>query len=635
MPQWHFFHLSPGSKVRNPIQGEFFSDEAIGRPGQALVREAIQNSLDARIKGSSDPVKMRIYVSEEKEALVSSKLRVWLKGLWPHLQAKESGIRKPPNESDKCRFVVIEDAGTTGLEADEKEWKPDPRRKNGFFAFLRAEGLSFKTTGDSRGKWGVGKTVFPRTSLINSFFALTVRASDPRRALLLGNTVLRVRELGGEQFTPDGWFGDLDETLVLPLDQGDIIRDFQETFRLTRKRDTGLSVVIPFADPLITAEEIVVDVAKEYFWPILTHQLEVTVEGPSLPSGRQVLDNETLPDIAMSNPFLSDEVAHSIALAQWALALDDSARVRIQQADPQAPPSWSESSISEEELIGLRERFSDGERLAVRIQVDVKENGYPTVDRSHFDVVLQRDLQDRGSVPQYIRNGITIPDIRTRRLKGHRIHALILIDHPPLSQLLGDAETPAHTQWHKDTANFRDRYRFGAEIINYVTDAPRALCELLTALLDTRDRWTLAEYFPAPFDDLTGPRVPDHKGKVQPGNDPAPKGGTEAKETPCEISMVSGGFRLSPGSASFVNQTIRVAAAYDRIQGNPLRRYRVEDFAFESMVIEAEPANSVKLLSRSQNVLTFRVLSIPYSLVFLGFDAARDVIVKVEESTGD
>lgn len=45
--QWHFDIKPPNHKERNPIQGEFFAAGAINKPGEALVREGIQNSLDA------------------------------------------------------------------------------------------------------------------------------------------------------------------------------------------------------------------------------------------------------------------------------------------------------------------------------------------------------------------------------------------------------------------------------------------------------------------------------------------------------------------------------------------------------------------------------------------------------------
>ena len=44
---WYFRPLEVDETTREPIQGEFFSTEAIRNPTEALVREGIQNSLDA------------------------------------------------------------------------------------------------------------------------------------------------------------------------------------------------------------------------------------------------------------------------------------------------------------------------------------------------------------------------------------------------------------------------------------------------------------------------------------------------------------------------------------------------------------------------------------------------------------
>ncbi len=42
---WHYRVKAPAEKVRDPIQGEFFSTEAIKNPADALVREALQNAI--------------------------------------------------------------------------------------------------------------------------------------------------------------------------------------------------------------------------------------------------------------------------------------------------------------------------------------------------------------------------------------------------------------------------------------------------------------------------------------------------------------------------------------------------------------------------------------------------------------
>ncbi|MBE9544772.1 MAG: hypothetical protein IMF02_09795, partial [Proteobacteria bacterium] len=56
-PQWRFREMRPGEINVDPIEGEFFTTEAIGSITDALVRESIQNSLDAA--QGNEPVTVR------------------------------------------------------------------------------------------------------------------------------------------------------------------------------------------------------------------------------------------------------------------------------------------------------------------------------------------------------------------------------------------------------------------------------------------------------------------------------------------------------------------------------------------------------------------------------------------------
>ncbi len=70
--QWHFSSKRPSDKTRDPVVGEFFSSDAIKDAGEALVREAIQNSLDARIDRGAGNVRIRIYLSGDSKALAAN-----------------------------------------------------------------------------------------------------------------------------------------------------------------------------------------------------------------------------------------------------------------------------------------------------------------------------------------------------------------------------------------------------------------------------------------------------------------------------------------------------------------------------------------------------------------------------------
>jgi hypothetical protein len=192
MQQWHYQRQRPGDTTREPIQGEFFATEAISNSAEALVREGIQNSLDARRNGQG--VQVRIRLSGPAGAVSSADIAPFMEGGWPHLLAPRNGLRDLPPADSPCPYLTFEDFGTTGLEGDPAQWHKVEGQKNGFFTFFRAEGHSDKSELD-RGRWGVGKTVFPRSSRCSTFWGLTVRASDGK-GLLMGRAILQSHYIG-------------------------------------------------------------------------------------------------------------------------------------------------------------------------------------------------------------------------------------------------------------------------------------------------------------------------------------------------------------------------------------------------------------------------------------------------------
>ena len=69
---WKFYRQQPTDPIHNPISGEFFSTEAVGNVMEALIREGIQNTLDARERkadGSRHQANARIFLSDTAGAL--------------------------------------------------------------------------------------------------------------------------------------------------------------------------------------------------------------------------------------------------------------------------------------------------------------------------------------------------------------------------------------------------------------------------------------------------------------------------------------------------------------------------------------------------------------------------------------
>ena len=278
---WHFNKISPSRKNREAMQGEFF---ASGSTIESLIRESFQNSLDAKSDNTDGPVKIRIYNSGKEGALSPDLTSIFISDAWKHYQAHDNGLHNRPGNDEHCRYFVIEDFNTTGLNGNISEYTT-PEKTNSFYSFFRAEGQSNKKEAD-RGRWGIGKFVFPKASRIKTFFGLTVRSEDDKK-YLVGQTILKSHTVDNVAYTPDGWFGCLKEMgndhLHMPVDyihDNQLVDEFSKTFKLKRQSEPGLSIIVPYIDNEITYENIGSAVIKDYFWPILKGDLCVTLEGP-------------------------------------------------------------------------------------------------------------------------------------------------------------------------------------------------------------------------------------------------------------------------------------------------------------------------------------------------------------------
>ena len=104
--------MHPGEMNIDPIEAEFFSTEALGSLADAFVREAIQNSLDARIPGAS--LRIRMLFPPSLAMLRSERKAQYMDGLADHLNASRAALTKLPAPDEPLEFMVVEDFGTRG-----------------------------------------------------------------------------------------------------------------------------------------------------------------------------------------------------------------------------------------------------------------------------------------------------------------------------------------------------------------------------------------------------------------------------------------------------------------------------------------------------------------------------------------
>lgn len=624
-PSWHFRAMDPGEVHVDPVHDEFFKAQDLA---DALVRESIQNSLDARVPRSRSPVRVRFRFAAGRFALHAEAVREYFGGLDEHLQAASKTMHTIlPRAGEAMPYLLVEDFGTRGLTGDphidpELDVAGD-EKKNDFYYFWRNVGRSHKGEVD-RGRWGLGKAVFTVASRIRTVFGLT-RRFDDNRSLLLGQSVLKTHVLGSQRIYPYGFFARFEKKMPLPIDEPMLLERFADDFSVQRA-EPGLSLVIPwYRDDELSPARITTAVVEQYFYPILRGDLvvEIVEEGRT-----QRIAADTIDALTGEN----ENLLRLCALTRWSLAQKDDARLVLPDRG-EAAPKWDESVLDAARLARLRDRYAAGERLAFRVPILVKRKRARPASSS-FDVYLEHDESIRKPEHHFIRRGITIPDVRTNGDKAAR--ALIVIDDPSLSTFLGDAENPAHSDWSERADKIRTLYDHGASTLRFVKNSASFLASLLARPPAGRERDFLAELFSIEMPGEVAQTNVTARIPIR-----AATGGSASEGTSAEgaasaggvtIARIAGGFTIKGADASKVGRPLRGEVAYRVRAGNPFRKHSPFDFdlmAGEGIVVQAE---GVGMRATSVNAFELVPVAAKFQISMKGFDARRDLIVRLVDA---
>lgn len=611
--QWHFVKPKPSDKNREPILGEFFATDAISNPAEALVREGIQNSLDA---GLGALVRIRIYVSGESEGLNPTSAAVYFDGAWPHINAEGNGLHDAPTPNEACPFLTFEDFGASGLTGDVTQWHDQPGVANPFYYFFRAEGQSGKGEQD-RGRWGVGKTVFPRSSRISEYFGLTFRTDD-KRLLLMGQSVLKSHSVGDSYFSPDGYFGQQNsDGLTLPIDDSAAIEKFSTDFRLKRDGESGLSIVVPWCDPEITEQSLIIAVCRDYFYPILAAKLEVII---ATPYRETLINHESILSVSQTlADQLPEDLLALLRLAEWATEQRPSDFMNITEPHRDRALNWTPDLFSEDLVVKIRAALQAGQRIALRVPLVVREkNKEPRP--SFFDVFLVTDSKSETGRPVFVRQGIIVSDVRAPRTRG--VVSLVVVENDALAMLLGDSENPAHTQWQKDSSNYKGKYINGPSYIRFVVRSVSEIVQIVTEGEDKTDESLLLDLFYLPIEREmpSTEEVTESEDKLR--KQPSSHGAARFK-----VHKVKGGFTISSASKNGdLPDFFEVRVAYDVRRGNPLKKYSPADFNLGAVSISA---SGVEIKRTQGNRMIAAIRDPQFTVTVTGFDEHRDLFVRV------
>ncbi len=625
-PKWQFLDKRPKETERNPVQGEFFNTESLRRIMDALIREAFQNSLDASLfrnveMSKREPVKIRIFVSGDERAKSPEEAAEFFNGLVEHYRAS---IQDVPSANDgifaqPCRYIVIEDFNTCGLSGDElaSSSPKNGEEPNNFYYFFRAEGASAKSSGD-KGRWGIGKYVFPKASGINSFFAVTKRLGDDRE-LLLGKSILKVHEIpGAGEFHPDGWFA-IDGDVFEPVVDGQVVSEMKLAWNIARNGETGLSVVVPYIEN-VDAVEVCQSIVAEYMQPILEGQLEISIDSPS-----QLVHINKGTFIPLLDVLFGDSLEGQRLKFDARMMVRDmgSSSSEVFRVNLVSSAQWSRDVIAPEQGQQIRRKFDENGFVRVEIPVEIAASRTSTKMQSLLFVTFMK--ADFTSKPMFLREGIHVSDVRSKAVP--QIRSIVRIPGGVLGDLLGDSEGPAHVDWDSKRDSFKGKYLYGKAWIDFVKRSPKSILDLVRGDDEDGDKSVAADWFPDEADEsvvvppVIKPDGGDDGGVVIPPIRPVPP----ATPKPFRISRVSSGFTVSAAPSAAEFDQCEISCAYDVARGDAMNKWSPLDFESGDLNIEVDGGSAVEL---DGNRWTFAI-SDPgaFAVRVIGFDTRRDLIV--------
>lgn len=207
-----------------------------------MVREALQNSLDATLKDASET---------EIEFSINKFETKWLA---PHFEGIEDVLQNRYKEQEE--FIAISDKNTYGLTGDYKSSDVNVLNKSNFHKLVFGIGKNQEADG-AGGSWGLGKTSFFRLGIGIVIYYTRVKLENSYEERLIASLIESPKQ--NNRILPENgrgiaWWGEYpnEESLqnkpILPITNSEKIEEILDVFNLKRytNDETGTTIIVPY-----------------------------------------------------------------------------------------------------------------------------------------------------------------------------------------------------------------------------------------------------------------------------------------------------------------------------------------------------------------------------------------------------
>jgi hypothetical protein len=574
---------------------------------ETFVREAIQNTLDARLDQTAAAV---IRFSFHQGDL--GPRREFLEGAINCRHDADFPSIPEWNEG-KIDWVSIEDFNTKGLDG-----KLDDRLGN-FWNYWLNFGVSNKEKeGAKRGGRGIGRVTFLIASRVNTVLALTRRAVDDK-TVSCGMCKLRMKRTSdGSVRTTHAYLaekekGDVFELHGTPIFSPSLASAFKLNGYVAAPRKSGLALVIPYPHKDLIPEGILASSIEHFAPAILNGSLVVEVDSA-------ILNATTIDDIAKSvaskihTSSIGADVDRYLGLLRAALADMPELKVDIKKG----LAGLRESA----QVKQMQERCAKGEKVAVRLTFDLIKNAQTLPAR--LCAVIARSPQDAAPIDRLFREGMSLPDVKAST--PGELDLVLLADEENLAEFLNLCEGKAHLDLLESKeikAKLEARgYQYPVAIKRFVKGLPSELRLLVTPDVTEPDKDVFDDFFALPDENEEKKKSKGGKPAVPPPPPPPPP---PPRISPILMEALNDGFRMK-ANPDFHGWPINVSVTMAYADGTRSPAWSPFDFAPADLVTTATGCSPAFV----KNKLTAKDCGAGFSIEVAGFDARRELDTQIK-----
>ncbi len=270
--RWYFARSLGGQdQGPNDAMGENFKK----MPFEAIVRESVQNSLDAKAYDDKPViVTFKFKSTDAKNYPMLFRIDKHIQGCLDMYDDKNAHKKFDPmlDYIDRARdarmdYLEVHDENTTGMDYNKED------TKSGFYSFVKSAGNSSKTSESAGGSFGFGKAAYFNLSKIRTVLISTLTTDN--KHFFEGVASLCTHKMDGDKLVPVGFYCDNDAEDPITL-QTSIPDRFLRHHPGTSMYIMGLGLT---EEDTLQAMMKINEAAVKHFWlSILKHKLIIRVE---------------------------------------------------------------------------------------------------------------------------------------------------------------------------------------------------------------------------------------------------------------------------------------------------------------------------------------------------------------------